>query len=182
MSIAQDANPGILGVTIGSSPVGTFDVWEEGSCYVTCLYQPLFSLRILDEERRPWLAPEVRGRLWPFMGGIAREEGFVAISVGGTEDHANMLVSLPSTLTVAKAVRLVKAGSCGWVSRTFPRLRGFRWQEGYGAFSVGVSDKANTVKYIEKQKERHRRKTFPEEYVAFLKKHGIECDGRYIWD
>jgi len=146
--------------------------------YTSLLFHCTFSTK----KRNPWLTPEIRGRLWSFMGGIAREQGFVALTVGGTVDHAHMFISLPSTLAVAKAVQLVKAGSSGWISKTFPGLRGFRWQEGYGAFSISVSHKADTIAYIEKQEEHHRHKTFQEEYIAFLKKHGIEYDERYIWD
>jgi putative transposase len=146
--------------------------------YTSLFFHCVFSTK----NRRPWLAPEIRDRLWPFMGGIAREQGFVALTVGGTEDHAHVLLSLPSTLAVAKAVQLVKAGSSGWVSKTFPSLRDFEWQEGYGAFSISVSHKKDTIAYIERQVVHHRRKTFKEEFVAFLKKHGIEYDERYIWD
>ena len=146
--------------------------------YASLFFHCVFSTK----ERRPWFTQDVRDRLWPFMGGIAREKGFVAVSVGGTDDHAHMLLSLPTTLAVAKAVQVVKAGSSGWVSRTFPALRDFEWQEGYGAFSISISQKARTVAYIAGQEEHHRRKTFKEEYLGFLTKHGIEYDERYIWD
>ena len=146
--------------------------------YASLLFHCVFSTK----GRRPWLTEEVRDRLWPFMGGIAREKGFVALSVGGTEDHAHMLVSLPSTLAVAKAVQLVKAGSSKWVSRTFPELRCFEWQEGYGAFSISVSHKPATVAYIQSQMKHHHRKTYKEEYIEFLEKHQVEYDKRYVWD
>jgi len=146
--------------------------------YASLFFHCLFSTK----ERRPWLAQEIRDRLWPFMGGIAREKGFTAINVGGTEDHAHMLISLPTTIAVAKALQLVKAGSSGWVSKTFPDLHDFEWQEGYGTFSISISHKGDTIAYIERQEEHHRRKTFKEEYIEFLNKHGIAYDERYIWD
>ena len=142
----------------------------------------LFHCAFSTKERRPWLTQEVRERLWPFMGGIARKKGFVALQVGGTDDHVHLLLSLPTNVDVAKAVQLVKAESSGWVSATFPQLRDFQWQEGYGAFSVSISHKADTVAYIANQSEHHRRKTFKEEFIEFLSRHEIEYDESRIWE
>jgi hypothetical protein len=77
---------------------------------------------------------------------------------------------------------LVKGGSSKWVHETFPLHGDFAWQEGYGAFSIGVSQVENTIAYINNQREHHHIKTFKEEFLAFLKKHEIEYDERYIWD
>jgi REP element-mobilizing transposase RayT len=115
------------------------------------------------------------------LGGIARKNNFRALVVGGTEDHVHLLLSLRATQTIAHAIQLIKGGSSKWVHDTFPNLQGFAWQQGYGAFSVGVSQIAATIAYIEKQKIHHRAKTFAEEFSAFLKKHGIEYDPRYVW-
>ena len=57
----------------------------------------------------------------------------------------------------------------------------FAWQEGYGAFSIAVSQVDETVSYIRSQAEHHRKRTFQEEFLAFLKKHGLEYDERYLW-
>ena len=102
--------------------------------------------------------------------------------IGGVSDHVHFLVTLPTTFAVAKAVQLRKAGSSAWIHQTFPNLRNFAWQQGYGAFSVGISQVQETVHYIEQQLEHHRRRTFQEEYLAFLKKHGAHFDEKYLWD
>jgi hypothetical protein len=85
-------------------------------------------------------------------------------------------------MSIAKALQLIKGGASAWVHETFPDHRGFAWQEGYGAFSLGISQVDRTIAYIESQREHHRRKSFQEEFLAFLKKHHIEYDERYIWD
>lgn len=59
--------------------------------------------------------------------------------------------------------------------------KGFAWQEGYGAFTVGISQKDDTIRYIQSQAEHHRKRSFEEEFVAFLKKHGVEYDPQYVW-
>jgi REP element-mobilizing transposase RayT len=115
------------------------------------------------------------------MGGIARENSAKALAIGGVEDHVHLLLSIPATLSVAKAIQLVKGASSKWVHETFPKRRLFAWQEGYGAFSIGISQVASTVAYIQSQSEHHRRLTFQEEFRAFFKKHGIEYDERYVW-
>jgi REP element-mobilizing transposase RayT len=104
-----------------------------------------------------------------------------ALAVGGVDDHVHILLSLPATTAIAKAIQLLKAGSSLWIHGTFPAHRGFAWQEGYGAFSLGVSQVEQTKSYIEHQAEHHRKTTFQEEFLAFLKKHQMEYDERYVW-
>jgi hypothetical protein len=82
---------------------------------------------------------------------------------------------------VSKAVQLIKGGSSKWAHETFPSRRTFAWQEGYGAFSVSISHVEVTVKYILNQEEHHRKRTFEEEFVSFLRKHGVEFDERFVW-
>jgi putative transposase len=77
---------------------------------------------------------------------------------------------------------LIKGGSSKWVHDTFPEHNNnFEWQEGYGAFTVGISQVEDTKKYIKNQREHHRTKSFQEEFIAFLERHGIEYDPRYVW-
>jgi putative transposase len=134
------------------------------------------------KERVGVLDPDIRERLWPYMGGIAKQNGMIPKCIGGVSDHVHLLVTLPTRLAVAKAVQLIKAGSSAWIHQTFPNLRNFAWQQGYGAFSVGISQVQETVHYIEQQLEHHRTRTFQEEYLAFLKKHGAHFDEKYLWD
>jgi REP element-mobilizing transposase RayT len=115
------------------------------------------------------------------MGGIARENQVKALSIGGMQDHVHMLLSLPGTLPVAKAVQLIKGGSSKWVHDTFVDFRKFAWQEGYGAFSVNASLLEETIRYIDRQPQHHKQKTFQEEYIEFLKRHHIDYDERFVW-
>jgi REP element-mobilizing transposase RayT len=124
---------------------------------------------------------DVEERLYPYLGGIARENKMKAIAIGGVADHVHMLLSLPSTLSLAKAEQLLKGGSSLWMHSEFPQIRDFDWQEGYGGFSIGVSQVASTIEYIKNQKAHHKKISFEEEYRSFLKKHGIEFDERYLF-
>lgn len=145
--------------------------------YSSCLIHYVFSTK----DRRKLIVPDVRDRLWAYVGGIARENGMNALAVGGTDDHAHALVLLPTTLSIAKAVQLLKGGSSKWLHETFPSMKAFSWQQGYGAFSVGVSAIEDTAAYINGQEEHHRTRTFEDEFVAFLKRHGIDYDGHYVF-
>jgi REP element-mobilizing transposase RayT len=134
------------------------------------------------KNREPVILGKVQARLWAFMGGIARENRMLAKCVGGVADHVHLLISLPTSLSIAKGIQLIKGGSSTWMRETFPEIRDFYWQEGYGAFSVSQSHIADTVAYINTQEEHHRHKTFQDEYLAFLRRHDIAYDERYLWD
>ena len=146
--------------------------------YISSYFHCVFSTK----ERRNLITPTLRDRLWPFLGGIARKNKMKAIEIGGMEDHVHILLSLPSTLSIAKALQLIKGGSSKWVHETFPDHRMFGWQVKYGAFSVSVSQLDTIIQYIKDQKEHHRQMTFQEEFIALLKKHRVEYDERYLWD
>jgi putative transposase len=138
--------------------------------HTCCLVHVVFA----TAERRPMIREDIQEMLDRYIGGIARENGISALAVGGTADHVHLLLSLPRTVSVAKAVQLVKLGSSKSLHESFPKLKSFAWQEGYGAFSIGVSQRVATVKYIEGQAEHHKRISFEEEFKKFLAVHGLE--------
>ena len=97
-------------------------------------------------------------------------------------DHVHVLLSRPSSRSLAKALQLIKGGSSKWVHETFREHWRFGWQVKYGAFSVSVSQLDKTLEYIRNQQAHHRTMTFQEEFVALLKKHRIVYDERYLWE
>jgi len=128
------------------------------------------------KNRDPSLHSKLRERLWPYLGGIARENKMKALAIGGAADHVHIVLSLPATLSVAKMVQLLKGNSSKWIHEAFSEMRSFEWQEGYGAFSIGVSAVDATRTYIQNQAEHHRRRTFREEFETMLRKHGFDFD------
>jgi REP element-mobilizing transposase RayT len=111
--------------------------------------------------------------LWSYLAGIFHNQEMAPISINGMSDHAHILFHLPPTIALAKAVQLLKTNSSKWMNE---HGRGFAWQEGYGGFSVSVSNTATVAKYIRDQEQHHRKMTFEQEYRALLKKHGIDPD------
>lgn len=96
-----------------------------GHSYVSGYYHCVFSTK----GRRPWIKPELEERLWPYLGGIARENNMRALAIGGVADHVHILLSLPSTISIAKALQLIKGGSSKWVHDEFPSMGHF-WMAG----------------------------------------------------
>ena len=146
--------------------------------YTALHYHVIFSTR----NREPWLTAAIRDRLWPYLGGIARENKMQAVEIGGVTDHAHALLVIPASMPVAKAVQLMKGGSSLWLKDTFRQLSAFAWQDGYGAFSVSESQVDSVRDYIRRQVEHHRTHTFADEYRAFLRRHRIAFDERYLLD
>ena len=107
------------------------------SCLVHCVWS--------TKNREPCLTPDLRERLWPYLGGIAKQNQMKALAIGGANDHVHILLSLPATLSVAKAMQFLKGNSSKWIRETFPKMHSFAWQEGYGAFSVGISGVEPTI-------------------------------------
>ena len=95
----------------------------------------------------------------------------VAIAVGGVADHVHLLLSLPSTVPIAKAGPLLKSGSSKWIHENFPQSRGLSWQQGYGAFSVSISQQAKTAAYA--RAKHHERVSSVEEFRKFLMAHAM---------
>ncbi|WLE96794.1 MAG: IS200/IS605 family transposase [Candidatus Electrothrix communis] len=145
--------------------------------YISCHIQYVFSTK----GREPWITPDIHERLFTYMNGTAQKNNMASLRVGGTEDHVHQLVSLPATLSIAKAVQLIKGNSSKWIHETFSQHRHFYWQEGYGAFSVSVSQIERIIAYIDNQQEHHRFSSFEEEFLLLLKKHRTEYDEQYVF-
>jgi putative transposase len=87
----------------------------------------------------------------------------------------------PAAFSPSQIAQYLKGDSSKWIHEEFPELRGFAWQDGYGAFTVSKSNPPDVIRYIESQSEHHQQPTFQEEYLDFLNKHGIDYDERYVW-
>lgn len=148
------------------------------SSHLSLHYHLIFSTK----HREPLLASAFASRVYDYMGGIVRGLDGVLLAAGGMSDHVHLLIGLGATRALADVLRELKAGSSKWVHQTFPELGGFRWQTGYGAFVVSYSLLDVVKAYIDQQEEHHRSRTFQEEFVLFLRRHGIEYDERYLWE
>ena len=129
------------------------------------------------KQRKKCLSDDFQPKLWAYMAGIAHNQGFEAMIIGGVRDHVHALLVLPPTLPLAKAVQFLKGGSSKWINETNGE---FAWQEGYGAFSVSASQTGDVVRYIQDQRTHHEKKSFEEEFVEFLKKYGVSYELAHV--
>jgi putative transposase len=144
----------------------------------TCLrYHVIFSTK----NRVPQIAPSIRDRLHEYVGGIIRDEKGRLMAAGGTPDHVHLLVSTHPQTALSDLLRQVKASSSRWIHERFADLRDFAWQDGYGAFTVSHSNVGQVMTYIADQQQHHRRVSFQEEFLGFLRRHDVSYDERYIW-
>jgi len=131
------------------------------------------------QGRRPLIKPDFRDDLFAYLGGIIREMQGTALIINGTADHVHMLVRVRPVHSPAEIARVVKTNSSRWVREKWSRE--FVWQTGYGVFSVSESNAAAVAKYIASQEEHHKKHSFQEEFVTFLKKNNVAYDEKYIW-
>ena len=116
------------------------------------------------------------------MGGVFRELAGTPLLINGPADHVHVLAVLPAKLSVSEILNKVKSNSSGWVHKTFLDRKTFAWQMGYAAFGVSSSQKQSVLDYIAGQEEHHRKISFKEEFLEFLKKHEIQYDEKYLWE
>jgi hypothetical protein len=112
------------------------------------------------------------------MGGTIRGRGGVPDEIGGVADHVHLLVGLKATHCLADVMRELKKASSVWVHDEIG-AGNFSWQEGYSAFTVSPA-REQVRRYIKRQEEHHRTKSFREELIELLEKSGIEYDPRYL--
>jgi putative transposase len=134
------------------------------------------------KKRQPLILENIMQELHLYMVGIALAHGSHVHEIGGVDDHVHLLISLPRTISLSKLIENIKKGSSKWIKTKGNAFADFAWQNGYGAFSIGQSSYEALRKYIQSQKNHHKKISFQDEYRAFLQKYYILYDEKYIWD
>jgi len=135
------------------------------------------------KHRHPFLAnPEFRAEMHRYLGGTCNAIGSRVIAAGGISDHVHILCLLSRKQSIADMVMALKGQSSRWAKQSRPALRRFRWQRGYGVFSVSESAVEVVRAYVNNQEVHHRKKSFKEEYLRLLEEHNITYEESYLWD
>jgi len=142
----------------------------------------LVHLIFSTKERQPLIKEDVAEELHRYLATACATCGCPARRIGGTEDHVHVLFSLSRTMAVSDLVEEVKKSSSKWIKTKGPEHRRFAWQNGYGAFSIGQSQAQAVTRYIDNQREHHRKRPFEDEFRALLRRYQVEYDERYVWD
>jgi putative transposase len=144
--------------------------------YTKLIYHIVFSTK----ERIPLITPEIRDRLYEYLGGVIRGEKGSLMEIGGMPDHVHILARFGAAIAVSEMLKRIKGSSSHWLSQETGTW--FAWQNGYGAFSVSESQVAAVRKYIQQQEEHHKRISFKDELISLLRKHRIEFDEGDLFD
>jgi putative transposase len=130
------------------------------------------------KDRRKAIAKEFQPRMWAYAAGVCKKHEIFVYAVGGMEDHIHLVVQVPPSLAVAKAVNTIKTNCSRWANEEGCAVG---WQQGYGVFSVSASIVPAVIRYVRNQEAHHRKLSFDEEFVALLKKHGVEFDAKFVF-
>ncbi len=116
--------------------------------------------------------------LWSRLALIAKSKNIPLLTAGGTRNHVHLLLALPTTMTLSKALQDLKAHTSRWMKEQVPL---FAWREGYGAFGVSESQRQIVVNYIGAQEEHHKKWSFEQEFLTLVRKAGIEPDMEHLF-
>ncbi len=145
--------------------------------YTNLIYHIVFSTK----DRLPTITPDRQERLYEYIGGTIRGLGGISLGINGVEDHVHVLAKLRPDKALSDVLPDLKSNSSGWMHDVFPDASEFRWQNGYGAFTVSASQIEVVRRYIVNQKLHHARRTFRDEFIDLLRKNEIEFDEKYLW-
>jgi len=148
------------------------------STLTNLLYHIVFTTR----KKQDFIIPTLSVELYPYIGGIIREDKGKLLKIGGILNHVHILARFSASISVSEMMRRIKGSTSKWVNESSRSTQHFSWQRGYGAFSVSESAVENVISYIGNQDEHHKKITFEEEFLLLLQKHKISYDEKYIWD
>ena len=144
------------------------------------LVQKYMHIVFSTKNREPFITDLVQDDLYAYLSGICNNLLCTPIKIGGRPDHVHILCMLSKKIALVKLLEELKSHSSKWVKLRGPQFKDFYWQEGYGAFLVNPAEIETVIHYIANQKDHHSKKTFQDEYRAFLKKYKVEYDERYV--
>jgi putative transposase len=176
--------------------IGTPKVCGFLGAYITSIHNPrlpsspmpqslakiLVQLVFSTKHRRPILPPDPFIALHKYARGIFDEQKCHMIEMNNVSDHVHILFDLHRTASISNVVMHVKKGSSRWLKEQAPEFQAFDWQDGYGAFSLGLSQRDDAIAYIRDQQNHHRQRSFQDEFRDFLRRYEVEFDERYVWD
>lgn len=134
------------------------------------------------KNRQEFLHDQIRNDLHLYLAEILKDLGCFAYAINGTEDHVHILCEISKKLPICDIVKKLKTCSTNWLKNIKNFNRNFYWQEGYGVFSVSASNKKIVLQYIKNQMQHHKKSTFKNEFISFLKKYEIDYDEKYLWN
>ena len=133
------------------------------------------------EFRKAYIQDLWKNEFQQYITGMIQNKTHKMLQINTMPDHLHMLLGFKPNENMSQLIQLVKSERTKFINdKPFTRQK-FAWQDGFGAISYSKSHVPNMIKYIQNQEQDHKKQTFPEEYVSFLKMFEIEYDKRYIF-
>ena len=127
------------------------------------------------------ILPDIDDELYGYLGASLRGMDCLPVIINGVENHVHILFVLSKNHSIAEVIHDVKINSSKWIKTKGPYYKNFAWQTGYGAFSVSERAKKTVMRYIQNQKEHHRKKSFEAEYINMLNSYHVEYKEEFIF-
>lgn len=137
---------------------------------------------IVVKYRQSLIQKSWKDELYKYITGIVTNNGQKLLKINGVENHVHILLNVKPNIALSDLMRDIKANSSKWINEKRFCSHDFKWQEGFGAFSYSISQLDNVIKYIENQEEHHKKQSFKDEYISFLKNFEIEYKEEYLFD
>ena len=134
------------------------------------------------QNRKALILPSFEERLYKYITGIVQNQGQKLLAINGTTDHIHIFFGMKPTCRLSDLVRDIKSDSSVFIKENKLSRFKFNWQEGYGAFSYSYSQKQDVIEYVMNQKKHHKKRTFRQEYLDFLKKFNVDYNEKYLFD
>jgi putative transposase len=146
--------------------------------YSQIYIQVVFAVKGRDNLlQKPWCS-----EVFKYMSGIIKAKNQKPIIINGVSNHVHLFIGLKPSMALSDLIRDVKNNTSNFINEQ-KYVRGkFSWQEGFGSFSYSHSHISQVYQYILNQEEHHRKRTFKEEYLEFLKMFEIEYDEKFLFD
>ena len=146
--------------------------------YSQIFYHLVFAVR----NRRALITPAIKDELYKYITGVIKNQNQVLFIINGMPDHVHLLINCKPDVNLSNLVKEIKEHSTKFINDKKIIPGKFYWQGGFGAFSIGKRHLPELISYIKNQEERHKKKTFKDEYLEFLKEHEIEFREEYLFD
>ena len=147
------------------------------STYSQIYIQIVFAVK----NRQALIANSWQEELYKYVTGIVQNKGQKMLAINGMPDHIHIFIGMRPTQSISDLMQDIKGNSSKWINeKKFLKVK-FEWQEGFGAFSYSKSHVNKVIDYIKNQEVHHKKETFRDEYLKFLKAFEIDYDERYIF-
>ncbi len=134
------------------------------------------------QNRKALIGASWEEELFKYISGIVDHKGQKLLAINGASNHLHFFIGMKPDCCLSDLVREIKKSTNSFIKEKGFCQHPFKWQDGFGAFSYAHSQLTDVIQYIGKQKEHHRKKTFKEEYLAFLHAFDIEFKDEYLFE